>query len=147
MVQATKTEETKFEELKEERIQLINDDWSIPLETFRKYQEANLSLNMYFVDSPLMFSYAWCVGAQTVTTGNCRLLSSLTTNPLYDVSRRSIAPLILSSFRTEHEKIGRKEMSFHCIMDWYLANKMFVAPNDTICCNFDSLIPIILRQN
>lgn len=86
MVQATKTEETKFEELKEERVRLMNDDWSIPLEKFRKYQEANLSLNMYFVDSPLMYSYAWCVGAQTVTTGNCRLLSSLTTNPLYDVS-------------------------------------------------------------
>lgn len=86
MVQATKTEETNFEELKEEKIQLMNDDWSIPLEMFRKYQEANLSLNVYFVDSPLMFSYAWCVGAHTVTTGNCRLLSSLTTNPLYDVS-------------------------------------------------------------
>ena len=104
IVQVTKTEVTKFEEFKEERIQQINDDWSIPLETFRKYQEANLSLNMYFVDSPLMFSYAWCVGAQTVTTGNCKLLSSLTTNPLYDVSQTTVAPLIKSNSQTWNEK-------------------------------------------
>ena len=86
MVQVTKTKETEFEEFKEERIQRINDDWSTPLETFRKYQEANITLNMYFVDSPLMFSYAWCLGFQSVTTSNCKVLSSQTSNPLYDVS-------------------------------------------------------------
>lgn len=86
MVQVTKTQETDFEEFKDEHIQQINDDWSVPLETFRKYQDANLTLNMYFVDSPLMFSYAWCLGAQSVTTDHCKLLSSLTSNPLYDVS-------------------------------------------------------------
>ena len=86
MVQVTKTKETEFEEFKEERIQRINDDWSTPLETFRKYQEANITLNMYFVDSPLMYSYAWCLGFQSVTTSNCKVLSSQTSNPLYDVS-------------------------------------------------------------
>ena len=86
MVQVTKTQETKFEELRGERIQLINDDWSTPLEMFRKYQEANLTLNMYFVDSSLMFSYAWCLGVHSVTTSHCKLLSAQTTNPLYDVS-------------------------------------------------------------
>lgn len=86
MVQVTKTQETKFEEFKDERIQRINDDWSTPLEVFRKYQDANITLGMYFVDSPLMYSYAWCLGVQSVTTSHCKLLSSQATNPLYDVS-------------------------------------------------------------
>ena len=86
MVQTTKTKETKFKEFKDDHIQKINDDWSTPLETFRKYQTANITLNMYFVDSPLMFSYAWCLGAQTITTSNCKGLASQDSNPLYDVS-------------------------------------------------------------
>ena len=35
MVQITKTEETDFDEFKEERIQLVNDDWTTPLSTTR----------------------------------------------------------------------------------------------------------------
>ena len=86
MVQVTKTQETNFEEFRDDRIQLINDDWSTPLDMFRKYQQANITLNMYFVDSPLMFSYAWCLGVRSVTTSHCKLLSMQTSNPLYDVS-------------------------------------------------------------
>ena len=35
IVQITKTEETDFDEFKEEHIQLVNDDWTTPLSTTR----------------------------------------------------------------------------------------------------------------
>ncbi len=49
------------------------------------YQAANVSLNMYFVDSVFIFNYAWCVGVESVTTSNCVELSKLNTNTLYQV--------------------------------------------------------------
>ena len=82
----TKTEDTPFDKLKAEHIQKINDDWSIPLATFREYQNANLSINMFFVESSFMYSYAWCIGIDTVTTSNCRYLSTVDQNPFLQVS-------------------------------------------------------------
>ncbi len=83
----TKTIETEFEDFAAEHIARINDDWTTPIETLRAYQAANISINMYFVDSPLMYSYAWCVGVESVTTDHCRELAHLTTNTLHQVSQ------------------------------------------------------------
>ena len=52
----------------------------------RMYQEANLSLNMFILDSTFLFSYAWCIGVDTVTTNNCQKLSGLKHNNLYQVA-------------------------------------------------------------
>lgn len=90
VIQTTKTEQTPFEDLKSEHIQKINDDWSTPLERFRQYQSLNLSINMFFVDSTFTYSYAWCVGVQTVTTSNCKYLSTVDTNPFLEVYRISV---------------------------------------------------------
>ena len=86
MSQTTKTKDTRFEDFPSQHIQKINDDWSTPLKTFRKYQASNLTINMFFVDSPFMYCYAWCLGVQSVTTDNCQQLSSINRNPLYEVS-------------------------------------------------------------
>lgn len=83
--QTTKSDVTPFERLQGEHIQQMNDDWGLGLEHFRRYQRANLSVNMYFVDSLFTYSFAWCVGAETVTTSNCKLLSSINTNPFLQV--------------------------------------------------------------
>lgn len=81
---------TPFEELQEEHIQKMNEDWGVSLEQFRRYQEANLSISMFFVDSAFMYRYAWCVGVGTVTTSNCKFLSKVDTNPFLTVSLSSI---------------------------------------------------------
>lgn len=83
----TKTTETPFEDFESERIVRVNDDWTTPIHKFRAYQAANISINMYFVDSPFMYNYAWCLGVQTTTTDNCEELASLTSNHLYQVCR------------------------------------------------------------
>ena len=56
------------------------------LSLLRKYQAANLSINLFFVDSRFAFSYAWCVGAQSVTTNNCEELASMAENKFYQVT-------------------------------------------------------------
>lgn len=55
LVITTKTEQTPYEDFKADHIQKINDDWTTPLATFRQYQRENLSINMFFVDSPFMY--------------------------------------------------------------------------------------------
>lgn len=84
----TKTEDTPFENLRTEHIQKINADWSVPLATFRDYQKANMSINMFFVESVFMYSYAWCIGMETVTTSNCILLSTVDSNPFLQICRQ-----------------------------------------------------------
>lgn len=83
----TKTEQTPFQELQPEHILKINDDWSTPLASFREYQQINLSINMFFVESAFMFRYAWCIGIPTVTTSNCKLLSKVNSNPFLQICR------------------------------------------------------------
>ena len=85
MILTTKSKDTAFEDLEKEHIQKINDDWTTPLWLFQDFQGANISLNMFFVDSPFMYSYAWCVGVQTVTTSNCRALASVRSNMFMEV--------------------------------------------------------------
>ena len=85
MVQITKTKETEFKDFQSEQIQLINDDWTTPLDTFRVYQSANISINMFFVESLFMYNYAWCIGVESVTTDNCRVLAEHGTNQLHKV--------------------------------------------------------------
>lgn len=83
MVQVAKTAVTPPEEFAELHIQKVNDDWGTPLRQFRLYQAANLSLNMFILDSSFLFSYAWCIGVDTVTTNNCKKLSVFKHNTLY----------------------------------------------------------------
>lgn len=77
-------------------VEKINDDWGIPLATFREYQRRNLSINMFFVESSFMFSYAWCMGIPTVTTSNCKYLSRMNSNLFLPICRSWHAGLVLS---------------------------------------------------
>lgn len=85
-IQVTKSADTPLTDLQHEHIQRMNEDWGIPLSQFRQYQEANLSVSMFFVESVFMYNYAWCMGVGAVTTGNCKLLSTVNDNPLLVVS-------------------------------------------------------------
>ena len=85
MVLTTKTKLTSFQDLATEHIEKINDDWSTPLETLRRYQRENLTINIFFVDSPFMYDYAWCVGVESITTSNCQLLNDRQTNAFLQV--------------------------------------------------------------
>ena len=44
-----------------------------------------MAINMYTIDSVILYEYAWCLGVDTVTTNNCQLLSSHVHNYLHEV--------------------------------------------------------------
>ena len=80
-----KSKELSFDEVVNEHIQVINDDWTTPISLFRRYQKENISIIMFFVNSQFMFNYAWCIGVQHVTTDNCRHLANVPANTLHQV--------------------------------------------------------------
>ena len=45
---------------------------------YRKYNAFNISVNVYVVDSPWLYSLYWCLGVSTITTNKCQLLDALT---------------------------------------------------------------------
>jgi hypothetical protein len=44
----------------------------------RDYKAANITVNLYIVNEPWLFSLAWCSRINSVTTDNIPLLSQLT---------------------------------------------------------------------
>lgn len=40
---------------------------------FSKYRSVNISVNLYVVNQPWLYSLAWCSGASSVTTNNMLL--------------------------------------------------------------------------
>ncbi|XP_066437012.1 glycerophosphoinositol inositolphosphodiesterase GDPD2 isoform X4 [Eleutherodactylus coqui] len=51
---------------------------NISLSEIRWYRGDNISVNLFVVNKPWLFSYVWCAGATSVTTNACHLLKDLT---------------------------------------------------------------------
>ncbi|XP_075429747.1 LOW QUALITY PROTEIN: glycerophosphoinositol inositolphosphodiesterase GDPD2-like [Ascaphus truei] len=43
----------------------------------RSYRQDNISVNLYVVDRPWLFSHLWCAGTTSVTTNACHLLQNM----------------------------------------------------------------------
>ncbi|XP_062997687.1 glycerophosphoinositol inositolphosphodiesterase GDPD2 [Elgaria multicarinata webbii] len=43
----------------------------------REYRKDNISVNLYVVNAPWLFSILWCAGASSVTTNNCQVLQGM----------------------------------------------------------------------
>lgn len=74
-------------------VEQVSNLKTTPLFMSRKYQAANILLNMYVVQSPFLLNYAWCIGVQSVTTDNCWEFSHIQDCHLYQVrSENQSAP-------------------------------------------------------
>lgn len=43
----------------------------------REYRRDNISVNLYVVNAPWLFSILWCAGANSVTTNACQVLQGM----------------------------------------------------------------------
>ncbi|KAI4561619.1 hypothetical protein MJG53_016673 [Ovis ammon polii x Ovis aries] len=72
-----------LEELAEENITRINVDYKrLYYNGLREYKAANISINLYIVNEPWLFSLVWCHSIQSVTTDNIEVLNGMT-HPYY----------------------------------------------------------------
>ncbi|XP_068918548.1 glycerophosphoinositol inositolphosphodiesterase GDPD2 isoform X3 [Petaurus breviceps papuanus] len=61
-----------------ERPQLLNLPYQdLPLTDIKLLQRDNISVNLFVVNKPWLFSLLWCAGAASVTTNACQLLQQL----------------------------------------------------------------------
>ncbi|XP_072482728.1 glycerophosphoinositol inositolphosphodiesterase GDPD2 isoform X3 [Notamacropus eugenii] len=61
-----------------ERPQLLNLPYQdLPLTDIKLLQHDNISVNLFVVNKPWLFSLLWCAGAASVTTNACQLLQQL----------------------------------------------------------------------
>lgn len=66
------------DQMKEKNIELLNAGFfQTDFKLFRKYQENNISINIYVINSPWLFSTYWCAGINTTTTNNIKDLFEL----------------------------------------------------------------------
>ncbi|XP_058162012.1 glycerophosphodiester phosphodiesterase domain-containing protein 4 isoform X2 [Dasypus novemcinctus] len=67
-----------IENLKEENITIINVDYKKLLYSGLKYyKEANITINLYIINEPWLYSMAWCSRVHSVTTDNIEILKQL----------------------------------------------------------------------
>ncbi|KAM7226629.1 hypothetical protein CapIbe_022774 [Capra ibex] len=72
-----------LQELAEENITRINVDYKrLYYNGLREYKAANISINLYIVNEPWLFSLVWCHSIQSVTTDNIEVLNGMT-HPYY----------------------------------------------------------------
>ncbi|XP_075040605.1 glycerophosphoinositol inositolphosphodiesterase GDPD2 isoform X2 [Mixophyes fleayi] len=50
---------------------------NLSVSEIRSYRQNNISVNLYVVNKPWLFSHVWCAGATSVTTNACHLLKDL----------------------------------------------------------------------
>ncbi|NXY78870.1 GDPD2 inositolphosphodiesterase, partial [Glareola pratincola] len=43
----------------------------------RQYRQDNISVNLYVVNQPWLFSVLWCAGVSSVTTNACQVLKEM----------------------------------------------------------------------
>uniref|UniRef100_L7N2X2 GP-PDE domain-containing protein n=1 Tax=Xenopus tropicalis TaxID=8364 RepID=L7N2X2_XENTR len=65
-----------FGPLKQENdtLEAVNMPYNLSLE---KIRQKNISVNLYVVNEPWLFSYVWCAGATSVTSNACHLLKDI----------------------------------------------------------------------
>uniref|UniRef100_A0A803JEG5 Glycerophosphodiester phosphodiesterase domain containing 2 n=1 Tax=Xenopus tropicalis TaxID=8364 RepID=A0A803JEG5_XENTR len=68
-----------FGPLKQENytLEAVNMPYNLSLEKIRSYRQKNISVNLYVVNEPWLFSYVWCAGATSVTSNACHLLKNI----------------------------------------------------------------------
>uniref|UniRef100_A0A8B9XZQ3 GP-PDE domain-containing protein n=1 Tax=Bos mutus grunniens TaxID=30521 RepID=A0A8B9XZQ3_BOSMU len=67
------------ERLTKENITRINVDYkNLFYNGMREYRAANISINLYLVNEPWLFSLAWCSRIPSVTTDNIQVLNEMT---------------------------------------------------------------------
>ncbi|KAM6158537.1 glycerophosphodiester phosphodiesterase domain-containing protein 4 [Rhynchocyon petersi] len=67
-----------LEKLSKENIRIINVDYKeLFYNGLRDYKAANITINLYVVNKPWLFSLAWCSRIHSVTTDNVKLLSEI----------------------------------------------------------------------
>ncbi|KAF4009621.1 hypothetical protein G4228_001152 [Cervus hanglu yarkandensis] len=72
-----------IEELRKENITRINVDYKRLFHNgLKEYKAANISINLYLVNEPWLFSLAWCSKIQSVTTDNLQVLREIN-HPYY----------------------------------------------------------------
>ncbi|NWT04998.1 GDPD2 inositolphosphodiesterase, partial [Mionectes macconnelli] len=47
------------------------------LSPYRQYRQDNISVNLYVVNQPWLFSVLWCSGVSSVTTNACQVLKEM----------------------------------------------------------------------
>lgn len=78
-LQQTSGSQLPLEELQSNNIVKLNLDYSAVSPTLvREYSSVNISVNLYVVSEPWLFSLAWCCGVQSVTTNAPQLLRQMT---------------------------------------------------------------------
>ncbi|XP_053526759.1 glycerophosphodiester phosphodiesterase domain-containing protein 4 isoform X2 [Artibeus jamaicensis] len=69
---------TPIEVLTRENISIINVDYKkLFYNGLKDYKEANITINLYIVNEPWLFSLAWCSRIHSVTTDNVQLLRQM----------------------------------------------------------------------
>ncbi|KAG8448187.1 hypothetical protein GDO86_015324 [Hymenochirus boettgeri] len=58
-------------------MEAVNMPYNISLDRIRSYRQKNITVNLYVINEPWLFSYAWCAGATSVTTNACHLLKDI----------------------------------------------------------------------
>jgi glycerophosphoryl diester phosphodiesterase len=71
--------------LAEQRYQVLNVEYGLPLDQVPQYQKAGLKVNLYVVDEPWLFSQAWLAGVDSLTTNNLHSLVALD-HPIFSLS-------------------------------------------------------------
>ncbi|KAL8191281.1 UNVERIFIED_CONTAM: Glycerophosphodiester phosphodiesterase domain-containing protein 5 [Gekko kuhli] len=81
--QQTASTKADAQKLRDEGFQKLNLRYTkVTSEDIREYAAANLSVNLYTVNEPWLYSVLWCAGVQSVTSDNSHTLSRLT-SPLW----------------------------------------------------------------
>ncbi|KAM9179799.1 glycerophosphoinositol inositolphosphodiesterase GDPD2 [Mergus octosetaceus] len=68
----------KRDQDEKEQLQRINLSYqNMSFEEIRQYRQDNISVNLYVVNQPWLFSVLWCAGVSSVTTNACQVLKEM----------------------------------------------------------------------
>jgi len=73
------------DELLASRYQIVNAEYGLSKDWIRKYQDANLWVNLYTIDEPWQYSRLWLLGVDSTTSSNARTMIALS-NPVLGLS-------------------------------------------------------------
>ncbi|KAM9764320.1 glycerophosphodiester phosphodiesterase domain-containing protein 4-like [Dama dama] len=95
-----------IEELRKENITRINVDYKRLFHNgLKEYKAANISINLYLVNEPWLFSLAWCSKIQSVTTDNLQVLREINHPYYFMVSWLPRLPFQVWRRESQSEKI------------------------------------------
>ncbi|XP_039174765.1 glycerophosphodiester phosphodiesterase domain-containing protein 5 isoform X5 [Crotalus tigris] len=85
--QQTCGQKTDAQRLRDQGFQMLNLRYTkVTSQDIREYASANLSINLYIVNEPWLYSILWCMGVESVTSDNSHVLRRLP-SPLWLMPR------------------------------------------------------------